>query len=90
MKHNNRGTIDDGRSGPPQQSVRTPGLLVVGAAVIALVVCITGFALDEVGVGLSAAIIGLMAFGVGLDWLAMDGRRIRQAERECFGRHPAR
>jgi membrane associated rhomboid family serine protease len=65
-------------------------MFVVGAAVIALVVCITGFALDEVGIGLSAAIVGLMALGVGLDWLAMDGRRIRQAEREWFGRHRAR
>ncbi|MEE6138360.1 LapA family protein [Mycobacterium sp. 050128] len=65
-------------------------MLLVAAAVIAVVVCIAGFALDEIGIGLSAAIVGLMALGVGLDWLAMEGRRIRQAEREWLGRHPAR
>ncbi|CQD14078.1 UsfY protein [Mycobacterium lentiflavum] len=90
MEHNSLSTVDDGRYGPPRQFARTPGILLVGAAVLALVVCITGFALDEIGIGLSAAIVGLMALGVGLDWLAMDGRRIRQAEREWFGRHPAR
>lgn len=65
-------------------------MLVVGAAVIALVVSVTGFALGEIGIGLSAAIVGLMALGVGLDWLAMDGRRIRQSEREWLASHPAR
>ncbi|MEZ0352187.1 LapA family protein [Mycobacterium sp. pR1184] len=90
MEHNSRSWTDDGRTGPPQRSVRTPGMLVVGAAVIALVVCVVGFALGQIGIGLSAAIVGLMALGVGLDWLAMDGRRIRQAEREWFASHPAR
>lgn len=71
----------------PQDSVRTPGLLVVGAAVLALVVCVTNFALGQAGAGVTAAIVGLMALGAGLDWLAMDRRRIRQAEREWFIRH---
>ncbi|OIN82624.1 hypothetical protein BMG05_01305 [Mycobacterium malmoense] len=30
----------------------------------------------------AAAIVGLLAFGAGLAWLAMDRRRIRDAERE--------
>ncbi|MEM6106764.1 LapA family protein [Mycobacterium sp. 050272] len=90
MDHNSHSSIDEVRSGLPQQSVRTPGTLVVGAAVIALVVSVTGFALGEIGIGLSAAIVGLMALGVGLDWLATDGRRIRQAEREWLASHPAR
>jgi hypothetical protein len=75
---------------PPQDSVRTPGLLVVGAAVLALVVCVTNFALGQVGAGVTAAIVGLMALGAGLDWLAMDRRRIRQAERDWFISHPTR
>jgi hypothetical protein len=70
--------------------VRTPGLIVVGAAVLALVVCVTNFALGEVGAGVAAAIIGLMALGAGLDWLSMDRRRIRQAERDWFVSHPTR
>lgn len=94
MRHNNRNPVDHDRisrryaDGPPQDSLRIPGLVVVGAAVLALVVCVTNFALGEVGAGIVAAIIGLMALGAGLDWLGMDRRRIRQAEREWFLRNP--
>jgi hypothetical protein len=61
---------------------RTPGLLVVGAAALAFAVCVTNFALGEAGAGVVSAIISMLAFGAGLSWLAMDGRRIRDAERE--------
>jgi hypothetical protein len=94
MRHDNRSPVDDDRTGrryadgPPQDSVHAPGLVVIGAAVLALVVCVTNFALGQVGAGIVAAIIGLMALGAGLDWLAMDRRRIRQAEREWFLNHP--
>ncbi len=94
MRHDSRDPVDHDRAsrrcadGPPRDAVRTPGLIVVGAAVLALVVCVTNFALGEVGAGISAAIIGLMALGAGLDWLAMDRRRIRQAERDWFLSHP--
>jgi hypothetical protein len=94
MRHNTRNPVDHDRiSGrladrPPRDALRTPGLVVVGAAVLALVVCVTNFALGQVGPGIVAAIIGLMALGAGLDWLAMDRRRIRQAERDWFLRHP--
>ena len=96
MRHDSRNSVDYDRTGrryadgPPQESVRAPGLVVVGAAVLALVVCVTNFALGEVGAGVVAAIIGLMALGAGLDWLGMDRRRIRQAEREWCLSHPTR
>ena len=61
---------------------RTPGLIIVGAAALAFVVCVAAFALGDAGAGVAAAIVALLAFGAGLDWLAMDGRRIREAERE--------
>nr|WP_108638131.1 hypothetical protein [Mycobacterium rhizamassiliense] len=64
--------------------------MVVGIGVLALVVCITNFALGEVTAGIAAAIVALMAFGAGLDWIGMDRRRVRQAEREWFTSHPAR
>ncbi len=73
-----------------QDTERTPGLVVVGAAVLAFVVCVTNFALGEAGAGVAAAIVALLAFGAGLAWLAMDRRRIRQAEREWMISHPAR
>ena len=36
------------------------------------------------------AIVGMLAFGAGLDWIGMDRRRIRQADRDWFASHPAR
>jgi hypothetical protein len=58
----------------------SPGLLVVAVALVAFVVCVTEFALGAGGAGVTAAIVGLLAFGGGLSWLAMDRRRIRDAE----------
>ncbi|MGO9925339.1 MAG: LapA family protein [Mycobacterium sp.] len=72
-----------------QDSERSPGLVVVAAAVLAFVVCVTNFALGQAGAGVAAAIVGLLAFGAGLAWLAMDRRRIRQADRDWFS-HPVR
>jgi hypothetical protein len=66
------------------------GLVVVAAAVLAFVVCVASFSLGEIGAGITAAIVGLLAFGAGLSWLDMDRRRIRQAEREWFTGHPVR
>jgi hypothetical protein len=75
---------------PAEASGWTPGLSVVLAGVLAIVVCVANFALGEVTAGIAAAIVGMLAFGAGLDWIAMDRRRIRQAEREWFASHPAR
>lgn len=61
---------------------RTTGRVAVAVAVLALVVCVANFALGHANAGIDAAIVGLLALGAGLDWLAMDRRRIRQAERE--------
>jgi Flp pilus assembly protein TadB len=72
-----------------QDVARTPGLVVVGAAALAFVVCVATFALGKAGAGVAAAIVAMLAFGAGLSWLAMDRRRIRQAERDCVISHPA-
>ncbi len=73
-----------------QDAPRTPGLLVVVAAALAFVACVTNFALGRAGAGVAAAIVALLAFGAGLAWLAMDRRRIRQAERDWVVGHPER
>ena len=65
----------------PVGSYRAFGIAVVAAAVLAFVVCVTNFALGNAHAGVAAAIVGLLAFGAGLAWLAMDRRRIRDAER---------
>jgi hypothetical protein len=76
------------RSGEPIDDVeRIPTMLVVGAAVIVFVVGITNFALGQVGLGVAAVSIGLLVFGAGLSWLAMERRRVRDAEREWLINH---
>ncbi|MCV7377367.1 hypothetical protein BST11_16575 [Mycobacterium alsense] len=73
--------IAHGRVVDRRDSVWSPGLVVVAAAVVAFVVCVANFALGAAGPGVAAAIVGLLAFGGGLAWLAMDRRRVRDAER---------
>jgi hypothetical protein len=96
MRHYARDDVDRDRNmrhaneKSARDSAWTPGLLVIGAGVLALIACVANFALGEVGVGIAAAIICLMAFGAGLDWIGMDRRRIRQADRDWFSSHPAR
>ncbi|ORV63674.1 hypothetical protein AWC03_04700 [Mycobacterium europaeum] len=75
---------------PERDVEHTPGLIVVGAAVLALVVCVATFALGDAGAGVAAAIVALLGFGAGLAWLTMDRRRIRQSEREWPIGHAAR
>jgi Na+-driven multidrug efflux pump len=70
-----------------RNSVRRHGLVVVSAVVLAFVVCLTNFALGHPGAGVAAVIAGLLAFGAGLAWLAMDSRRVRQRDR--FRNHSA-
>jgi hypothetical protein len=96
MRHISRDFVDHDRTTrrladeSVQNAERTLGLVAVAAAVLAFVICVTNFALGEVDAGVAAAIVGLLASGASLDWLAMDRRRMRQAEREWFTRHPAR
>jgi hypothetical protein len=75
---------------PPRSYGGSPGLVVVAAAVLAFVVCVANFALGQAHAGVAAAIVGLLAFGAGLSWLAMDRRRIRDAERNWPMRRPTR
>ena len=73
-----------------QDLAQRPGLVVVGAAALAFALCVATFALGDAGAGVAAAIVALLAFGAGLSWLAMDRRRIRDAERAWPVSHPAR
>ncbi|WP_297774400.1 LapA family protein [Mycobacterium sp.] len=69
---------------------QTPGFVVVCAATLALAVCVANFALGQARAGVVAAIVAMLAFGAGLAWLAMDGRRVRQAQRDWVIGHPGR
>src|ERR1700759_2364834 len=68
---------------------RIPRLVVIAAAVVVFVVGLTNFALGQVGLGVAAVSLGRLVFGAGLTWLAMERRRVRQAEREWLINHPA-
>jgi hypothetical protein len=65
-----------------KNTAKTPGLVLVAVAVVAFVVCLASFAMRQVGVGVGAAITTLLATGAALAWLAMEARRVRQAQRD--------
>jgi protein-S-isoprenylcysteine O-methyltransferase Ste14 len=65
-----------------KNTAKTPGLAFVAVAVVSFVVCLAGFAVRQVNVGIGAAIVALLAAGAALAWLSMEGRRVRQVQRE--------
>lgn len=67
--------------------VKAPGFVLLAAGAVAFVVCLVSFAHGQVGVGVGAVVITLLAAGAGLAWLTMEGRRIRQAERDASANH---
>jgi Flp pilus assembly protein TadB len=70
-----------------KNTAKMPGLVFVAMAAVAFVICLASFAVRQVGVGVGAAIVALLAAGAGLAWLTMEGRRVRQVEREWSRTH---
>jgi membrane associated rhomboid family serine protease len=70
-----------------KNTAKTPGLIFVAAAVVAFVICVASFAVRQVSVGVGAAIVALLAAGAALAWLTMEGRRVRQLQREWSRTH---
>jgi hypothetical protein len=85
-----RGRVEHNGGAPQRAAERSPGLAVVALAVVAFVVCVVNFAMGSAGAGVDAAIVGLLGFGAGLAWLAMDRRKIRDAERGGSVSRPVR
>lgn len=91
MGEPSRGPVDHARTTRPyagetlKDTGRIPGLVLVGAGIVAFVMCLVAFALGQVGSGIAAAVVAQLAAGAGLAWLSMDRRRVRQAERERVG-----
>ena len=65
-----------------KNTAKGPGLVFVAVAAVAFVICLASFAVRQVSVGLGAAIVALLAAGAALAWLTMEGRRVRQVQRE--------
>jgi hypothetical protein len=70
-----------------KKSAKAPGLIFVAMAVVAFVICLASFAVRQVSVGVGAAIVALLAAGAALAWLTMEGRRVRQVQREWSRTH---
>ena len=51
-----------------KNTAKTPGLILVAVAVVAFVVCLASFAMKQVGVGIGATIVTLLAAGASLAW----------------------
>jgi protein-S-isoprenylcysteine O-methyltransferase Ste14 len=65
-----------------KNTAKAPGLAFVAVAVVAFVVCLAGFAVRQVNVGIGAAIVALLAAGAALACLSMERRRVRQVQRD--------
>jgi hypothetical protein len=70
-----------------KNTAKTPGLVFVAVAVVAFVICLVSFAVRQVSVGVGAAIVALLAAGAALAWLTMEGRRVREVQREWRRTH---
>ena len=83
-----RDPIDQHRTAQPPavETMKNPakgqGLVYAAVAAVAFVICLASFAVRQVSVGLGAAIVALLAAGAALAWLTMEGRRVRQVQRE--------
>jgi membrane associated rhomboid family serine protease len=70
-----------------KNTAKAPGLVFVAVAVVAFVICLASFAVRQVGVGVGAAIVALLGAGAALAWLTMEGRRVRQVQRDWSRTH---
>ncbi|BCO35995.1 hypothetical protein [Mycobacterium heckeshornense] len=64
-----------------KDTAKLPGLVLVGAGVVAMAICVAALAMGQVGVGIAAVVVGLLASAAGLAWLAAERRRVRDIER---------
>lgn len=65
-----------------KNTAKTPGLFLVAAGVVAFVFALASIAFARIGVGVGALVVALLAAGAGTGWLTMEGRRVRQAQRD--------
>lgn len=93
MGDNSRDPIDHERTSRPRvgqalkSPAKIPGLLFVAAGVVAFVFCVALFAHGQVGAGIVAVIISLVATAIGSIWLAREARRVREIEAQHNIKH---
>lgn len=83
----------DPRAGEAMKdTAKAPGFILLAAGVVAFVICLASFTVKQIGVGVAAIVVALLAAGAGLGWLGMERRRLRAVQRRLVSRQdgPAR
>lgn len=68
-----------------KDSAKLPGIALLAAGLVAFVICLAGFAVKQVGIGVAAIIVALLATGAGLGWFAFERRRLHAVQRTWAG-----
>jgi uncharacterized membrane protein YcjF (UPF0283 family) len=95
MGDTSRDPVDHHRTTRPRagesmkDTAKVPGLVLLGAGVVAFVLCLAAFAMGQVGVGVAAVVVALLSLGAGLGWLTMEGRRVRELQRQRLVHRPS-
>ena len=66
-----------------------PALIVIGLALVAFVGSLAGFATGHQDTGMMFIGIATAGFVIGLVWLAVEHRRVRNIEERWYAEHPA-
>jgi membrane associated rhomboid family serine protease len=65
-----------------------PALIVIGLALVSFVGSLAGFATGHHDTGLVFSSIAVAGFVIGLVWLAVEHRRVRNIEERWYAAHP--
>jgi multisubunit Na+/H+ antiporter MnhB subunit len=65
-----------------------PGLIIIGLAVLAFVICLVAFATGHDDTGLGFGVGAIVACVIGLGWLGVQYRRVRSIEEQWLADHP--
>jgi uncharacterized membrane protein YcjF (UPF0283 family) len=95
MGDTSRDPVDHHRTTRPRtgestkDTTKVPGLILLGAGVVAFAICLAAFAMGQAGVGVAAVVVALLSVGAGLGWLTMEGRRVRELQRQRLTHRPS-
>ncbi len=88
MGDDSRDPLDRQRTSRPRvgQALKNPakalGLVLIAIGVVALGICLFSLARGQVGAGIGAVVVSVLATGAGSAWLAREASRLRELERE--------
>jgi hypothetical protein len=71
-----------------KNGVNAPGLILLAIAVVAMVVSLATFASGHSSVGVTAAVVAVVAAAVGGGWVYLVHMRVRRKEARWLAEHP--